>query len=91
MLKILLFLKALTSSQYLDIDGSEIHQKHTHMGRIEKVLRKHQNIFIPDQYRDIIKSASTKDSSCLNMDHFFHNFEELPAKHNLFKTQLCLT
>lgn len=54
-------------------------------GRIKKVLRKHQKIFIPDQCQDIIKSASTKNSLCFNMEHFFYNFEELPSKLHLYK------
>lgn len=64
---------------YLDSDRD--------FGRIEKVIRKHQNIYIPDQYRELIKSASTKNSVCLNMEHFFHNFEELPGKLHLFKKE----
>lgn len=64
---------------YLDSDRD--------FGRIEKVIRRHQNIFIPDQYRDIIKSASSKNSVCVNMENFFHSLEELPAKLGLFKKQ----
>lgn len=64
---------------YLDSDRD--------FGRIEKVMRKHQSIFIPDQYRDIIKSASTKNSICVNMENFFYNFEELPGKLYLFRKQ----
>lgn len=62
---------------YLDSDRD--------FGRIEKVLRKHQTILIPDQYREIIKSASTKNSLCFNMKNFFYNLEELPAKLRLYK------
>lgn len=64
---------------YLDSDRD--------FGRIEKVIRKHQTIFIPDQYRDIIKSSSTKNSICVNMENFFYNFEELPGKLYLFRKQ----
>ncbi|KAL1493809.1 hypothetical protein ABEB36_009497 [Hypothenemus hampei] len=62
---------------YLDSDRD--------FGRIEKALRKHQNTFTPDQYREIIRSASTKDSLCLNMENFFHNLEELSTILHLFK------
>lgn len=62
---------------YLDSDRD--------FGRIEKVLRKHQNIYTPDQYRGIITSASTKGSVCINMEHFFFDFEALPAMLHLFK------
>lgn len=64
---------------YLDSDRD--------FGRIEKVIRKHQNIFIPDQYRNIIQSASTRNSICLNMENFFYNFEALPSNLFLFKKQ----
>lgn len=62
---------------YLDSDRD--------FGRIEKELRKHQMIFIPDQYEKIITSASTKNSLCYNMKHFFYNLEELPAILRLYK------
>lgn len=62
---------------YLDSDRD--------FGRIEQVLRKHQTIYIPDQYREIITSASTKNSLCFNMKNFFYNLEELPAKLHLYR------
>lgn len=49
-------------------------------GRIEKRIRKFENIYVPEQYRDIIKSASIKTSVCVNMENYFFAFDELPAK-----------
>lgn len=57
---------------YLDSDRD--------FGRIEKKIRKHENIYVPEQYSNIIKSASTKNAMTINMENYFYNFDELPLK-----------
>lgn len=57
------------------------------LGLFEKVRRKQQHSFIPDEYRQLIKSASTKSGVCVNIETVFYNFEELPGKLRLFKKQ----
>uniref|UniRef100_A0A1B6LKB9 DUF7869 domain-containing protein n=2 Tax=Graphocephala atropunctata TaxID=36148 RepID=A0A1B6LKB9_9HEMI len=47
---------------YLDSDRD--------FGRIEKNLRKHQNIYSPDEYRDIIAKSSKKNKVVNMRDHF---------------------
>lgn len=47
---------------YLDSDRD--------FGRIEKVLRKQETIYVPDQYRDIIRKASKKNHVTDMSNHF---------------------
>lgn len=54
---------------YLDSDRD--------FGRIEKVLRRHEKIFTPQQYRDLIKSACKKNSQVNDMHHCFKDVESL--------------
>lgn len=61
---------------YLDSDRN--------FGRIEKKLRKHENIYVPEQYRDIIKAASARNSVCVNMENYFLEFDKLPEMLHLF-------
>lgn len=51
-------------------------------GRIEKNLRKHENVYIPDEYRDII-SKSSKINHVTDMTSHFRKFDELATKLNL--------
>ena len=44
---------------YLDSDRD--------FGRIEKVLRKHDTIYTPEQYRDLIRKGSIKEAVVSNM------------------------
>ncbi|XP_041971453.1 uncharacterized protein LOC121738382 isoform X2 [Aricia agestis] len=46
-------------------------------GRIEKLLRKHEKIFTPNQYRNIIKRASKNNSIIEDMNHHFYDFTKL--------------
>lgn len=57
---------------YLDSDRD--------FGRVKKRLRKHQNIYTPEQYRQIIKKASKKNAVISDMKHHFQNIEILPSK-----------
>lgn len=57
-------------------------------GRIAKVIRIHQTILIPTQYRDIIKSASIMNIVCSNMEQFFYDFKKLPVKFYFIKKQI---
>lgn len=57
---------------YLDSDRN--------FGRIEKKLRKVENIYVPEEYRELIKSASTKNCATLDMENYFYNFDELSGK-----------
>lgn len=59
---------------YLDSDRD--------FGRIEKILRKHQTICTPQQYREIIAS-SNKKSMVIDMEHHFRDTEDLPQKMKL--------
>ncbi|XP_030755399.1 uncharacterized protein LOC115881846 [Sitophilus oryzae] len=61
---------------YLDSDRN--------FGRIEKKLRKHENIYVPEQYRDIIKAASARNSVCVNMENYYLEFDKLPEMLHLF-------
>lgn len=60
---------------YLDSDRD--------FGRIEKKLRKNQNIYTPEQYRNIIKEASIKNAVVADMEHHFVNIENLHSKLSL--------
>lgn len=51
-------------------------------GRIEKILRKHKNIYSPEKYREIISSASRKNQ-VIDMKKHFRNFEGLDSKQHL--------
>lgn len=48
-------------------------------GRIEKNLRKHELIFLPDQYREIIQSSG-RNYHVTDMTSHFRNFKDLPKK-----------
>ncbi|CAG9772086.1 unnamed protein product [Ceutorhynchus assimilis] len=52
---------------YLDSDRD--------FGRIEKVLRKQSNIYTPDQYRQLIKTACTRNSTVNDMESYFRDAE----------------
>lgn len=60
---------------YLDSDR--------HFGRIEKVLRKHQSIYLPEQYRDII-SKSGKKNHVVDMGNHFRKTDDLMTEMKLF-------
>ncbi|CAG9763625.1 unnamed protein product [Ceutorhynchus assimilis] len=60
---------------YLDSDRD--------FGRIEKVLRKQSNIYTPDQYRQLIKTACTRNSTVNAMESYFRDAESLPNKMGL--------
>lgn len=60
---------------YLDSDRD--------FGRIEKVLRKHDTVVIPDKYREIISKASRK-KQVIDMAQHFRKISELPQKLHLF-------
>ncbi|CAG9772085.1 unnamed protein product [Ceutorhynchus assimilis] len=56
-------------------------------GMIEKNLRKRENILVPDQYREIIKSSSVKSAVVINMENaskiwskLYHHFTWLTRK-----------
>lgn len=59
---------------YLDSDRD--------FGRIEKILRRHENIFLPEDYRTII-SQSSKMNHVTDMLLHFRHFENLATKLNL--------
>ncbi|CAG9773378.1 unnamed protein product [Ceutorhynchus assimilis] len=54
---------------YLDSDRD--------FGRIEKVLRKHDTVYVPETYRDIIVKASKKNK-VIDMTQHFRNITALP-------------
>ncbi|KAI4469435.1 hypothetical protein MML48_1g07250 [Holotrichia oblita] len=56
---------------YLDSDRD--------FGRIEKVLRKHETIYLPDQYRDLIRSASNINH-VTNMENHFRDTDNLQVQ-----------
>lgn len=56
---------------YLDSDRD--------FGRIEINLRKHETIFLPDQYRDIIQNSG-RNNHVTDMTSHFRNFKDLPKK-----------
>lgn len=60
---------------YLDSDRD--------LGRIEKVLRKHENVYTAEQYRDIIREASTKSTVVIDMENHFWNLTDLQKKLNI--------
>lgn len=57
---------------YLDSDRD--------FGRIEKMLRKNQNVYTPEQYRSIIKDASKKNVVLVDMEHQFKKVDILKHK-----------
>ncbi|CAH2096795.1 unnamed protein product [Euphydryas editha] len=59
---------------YLDSDRD--------FGRIEKVLRKHDTVYVPDQYRDIICKAS-RNNTVMDMTEHFRQIGELQENLNL--------
>lgn len=59
---------------YLDSDRD--------FGRIEKVLRKNETVYLPDDYRQIISKAS-KNNHVTDMTNHFHDFDQLASKMNL--------
>lgn len=61
---------------YLDSDRD--------FGRIEKIMRKHQTICTPQQYREIIAS-SNKKNMVIDMEHHFRDTEDLPQKMKLMR------
>lgn len=64
---------------YLDSDRD--------FGRIEKNLRKHQNIYSPKEYRDII-AKSSKKNKVLDMRDHFRETEDLPSKLKLYNRKV---
>lgn len=60
---------------YLDSDR--------HFGRIEKELRKHQCIYLPEQYREII-TRSCKKSRVIDMANHFRKTDDLMTKMKLY-------
>nr|CAH7753491.1 unnamed protein product [Callosobruchus chinensis] len=56
---------------YLDSDRD--------FGRIEKLLRKHDTVLIPDKYREIISTASRKNQ-VIDMAQHFRTISDLPQK-----------
>ncbi|XP_074025535.1 uncharacterized protein [Leptinotarsa decemlineata] len=60
---------------YLDSDRD--------FGRIEKRLRKHQNIYTPDQYREVIVSSNRKNMVIDMKDHF-RDTEDLSKRMKIF-------
>lgn len=56
---------------YLDSDRD--------FGRIEKVIRKHETIYTPDKYREIISAASRKNL-VVDMHNHFRDFEDFDKK-----------
>jgi hypothetical protein len=59
---------------YLDSDRD--------FGRIEKELRKHETVYLPDEYRGIIAKAS-KNNLVTNMSDHFRDFDHLQNDLNL--------
>nr|CAI5864751.1 unnamed protein product [Callosobruchus analis] len=59
---------------YLDSDRD--------FGRIEKILRRQENIYLPEEYRTII-SQSSKNNHVTDMAFHFRNFEDLASVLNL--------
>lgn len=59
---------------YLDSDRD--------FGRIEKVLRKHDTVFVPEQYRQIIKKA-TKKNEVIDMTEHFRKIQDLAKNLNI--------
>lgn len=59
---------------YLDSDRD--------FGRIEKLLRKHENIYVPDQYREILRTP--KDTVVVDMKNHFKDIDEISSKLNLY-------
>nr|CAI5856593.1 unnamed protein product [Callosobruchus analis] len=51
-------------------------------GRIEKILRRHENIYLPEEYRTII-SQSCKNNHVTDMAFHFRSFEDLASVLNL--------
>lgn len=60
---------------YLDSDRD--------FGRIEKVLRKHDTILVPDQYREII-AKSHKKNLVVNMDQHFRKVDNIAKDFRLY-------
>nr|CAH7758580.1 unnamed protein product [Callosobruchus chinensis] len=60
---------------YLDSDRD--------FGRIEQKLRREENIYVPDQYRQIIQQASPKNSVLTNMKSYFYDIDKLGASLHL--------
>ena len=56
---------------YLDSDRD--------FGRIEKLLRKHETVYVPEQYREIICKAS-RNNTVLDMSDHFRKINELTNK-----------
>lgn len=56
---------------YLDSDRD--------FGRIEKVLRKQETIYVPDQYRDLIRGAS-KNNHVTDMTNHFRDIDNLQTQ-----------
>ncbi|CAH1106579.1 unnamed protein product [Psylliodes chrysocephalus] len=61
-------------NSYLDSDRD--------FGLIEKVLRRHETIFLPEEYRTIISQAS-KMNQLTDMSLHFRNFDDLATKLNV--------
>lgn len=57
---------------YLDSDRD--------FGRIEKVLRRNETVYTPQQYRDLIRQASIKGTVVTDMEHQFLDLEKLAEK-----------
>lgn len=64
---------------YLDSDRD--------FGRIEKNLRKHQNVYSPEEYRQII-AKSSKKNQVLDMKDHFRDMEDLPTKMKLYNRKV---
>lgn len=59
---------------YLDSDRD--------FGRIEQKLRREENIYVPDQYRQIIQQASPKNTVLTDMKSYFYDIDKLgPSLH----------
>lgn len=61
---------------YLDSDRD--------FGRIEKVMRKHENIYVPSEYVSIMKSASTAKTKVTEMNGKFRDIGSLMSQLHLF-------
>lgn len=68
---------------YLDSDRD--------FGRIEKNLRKHQNIYVPEEYRNVI-SSTCKKNIIIDMSKHFRNFDKLTTDLKIYSTKVkdCL-
>lgn len=66
---------------YLDFDRD--------FGRIEKILRKHESIFTPEKYREIISTAS-RNNVVLNMTNHFRDFTCLDSEQRLINRKTDL-